>query len=321
MRPFGAGLLRDDGVCGAGGPFRALFASGASPDAGVVTAVVVGYLPKRTNTKSGSPITQTARCEALTRFTEEMTLKSRLMRPVSALLLTAMVLMLMGCGGSDPVVFATGGNYHPFNLTNDQDEVDGLERELGDELCRRAELECQWVLNEWETMIPHLLDEEFDVILAGMSITGRREEVIDFTQPYYPPTPSVYLARAGEGDDAVKGRVGASPNTIYSDYFTEQGLEFVVLGQELGSVDAVLSGAVDAVLVDHGYAVQKLAEHGGLLEIVGPRVLLDQGLGVGVRPGSELKDNLDEGLASMKADGTLNALIVEWLGEGASTFE
>lgn len=102
---------------------------------------------------------------------EEMTLKCLLMRPVGAFLLAALVLLLAGCGATDTVVIATGGNYHPFNFVNDQGEIDGLERALGNDLCRRAGLKCRWVLNEWETMIPHLLDEQFDVILAGMSIT------------------------------------------------------------------------------------------------------------------------------------------------------
>ena len=65
--------------------------------------------------------------------------------------------------------------------------------------------------------------EEFDAVLAGMSITAEREESIDFTEAYYPPTPSVYLARAGEGDEAIEGAIGATANTIYSDYFTELG--------------------------------------------------------------------------------------------------
>ncbi len=248
-------------------------------------------------------------------------MKSWFTRAVGGILLAAMVLSAVGCGESDTVVIATGGNYHPFNFVNDQGEIDGLERALGDDLCRRAGLKCRWVLNEWETLIPHLLDEEFDVVLAGMSITEQRERLIEFTQAYYPPTPSVYLVRVGEGDAAVRGRIGVSANTIFSDYLSEQGIPFVPLDHDLDVADTVLSGEVDAVMVDHGYAVQKLALRRGLLEMAGPRALLDRGLGMGVRPGSELKDKFDDGLAAMKADGTLNALIVAWLGEDASTFE
>ena len=226
--------------------------------------------------------------------------------------------------GTETVTIATVGSYHPFDFVNDEGELDGLEPELGDELCRRADLECEWVINDWADMIPDLVAGEFDAIFSGMSITAQREELIDFTEAYYPPTPSVYVARAGEGDEAVEGTIGAATNTIYSDYFTELGRPFVPLNEAedfTTSVDAVLDGTVDAVLVDHGYAVEKVSEHEGRLEIVGPSVLLDRGLGIGVRKGSDLKPKLDEALASMKADGTVNTLILKWVGPNASTFE
>ena len=59
---------------------------------------------------------------------------------------------------------ATIGDYDPFDFINEEGGSDGLERELGDELCRHADLECEWVLNEWAAMIPELVAEEFDVI-------------------------------------------------------------------------------------------------------------------------------------------------------------
>ena len=250
------------------------------------------------------------------------------MRAPTVVLLAALVSLLAGCSGTatdtETVTIATVGSYHPFDFVNDEGEIDGLEPELGDELCRRADLECEWVINDWADMIPDLVAGEFDAIFSGMSITAEREELIDFTEAYYPPTPSVYVARAGEGDEAVEGTIGAATNTIYSDYFTELGRPFVPLNEAedfTTSVDAVLDGTVDAVLVDHGYAVEKVSEHEGRLEIVGPSVLLDRGLGIGVRKGSDLKPKLDEALASMKADGTVNTLILKWVGPNASTFE
>ena len=250
-----------------------------------------------------------------------MTSKGRSIHALSALLLAvSLALLLAACARAETAVIATDGNYHPFNFINDDGEIDGLEREVGDELCERADLECEWVVNDWEDMIPDLVAEDFDAIFAGMSITAEREETIDFTEAYYPPTPSIYLARAGEGDEAVQGAIGVTANTIYSDYFTEMGMPFTSFPGEVDLAEVVLNDEVDAVLVDHGYGVERLAEYEGQLAIVGPTVTLDRGLGIGVRKGSGLKGKLDEALASMKADGTLNALITKWIGVDASTF-
>ena len=235
---------------------------------------------------------------------------------------TVMVLLalsLIACG-SESIVIATDGDYRPFNFVNDSDEIDGLERELGDELCDRAGLECEWVTNDWEDMIPDLRAQEFDVIMAGMSITADRDELIDFTEPYYPPAPSVYLAVSGATDQAADGIVGAHAQTIHSDYFDSEGRSYRKF-EELGeSLPALLAGEIDALLVDRAYALEKLNEFEGQLAIVGPEVPLDQGLGMGVRTDSDLREKFNEGLSSMKEDGTLNDLLRKWVGEDTDTF-
>ena len=243
-------------------------------------------------------------------------------RTLSMRFIVAAALLLafsLACG-PDTVVIATDGDYHPFNFINDDGEIDGLEREMADELCRRAAFECEWVVNDWDAMIPDLVAEDFDAIMAGMSITDERDERIDFTQPYYPPTPSVYLAQAGSGDEAVEGVLGVFDNSIYSDYLTQQGIPFVAFTSTDAQTDAILNEEVDAIMVDHAFAVEKLAEFEGRLAIVGPAVTLDKGIGIGVREDSRLKAGFDEALASMKADGSLNKLLLKWFGEDAETF-
>jgi polar amino acid transport system substrate-binding protein len=51
------------------------------------------------------------------------------------------------------------------------------------------------VTNDWDSIIPNLVSGNYDTIIAGMSITDERDEVIDFTQAYTPPDPSLYVAR------------------------------------------------------------------------------------------------------------------------------
>ena len=228
--------------------------------------------------------------------------------------------LLIACRGADTTLIATTGDYPPFNYVNDDGEIDGFERELGDELCRRADLKCKWMISEWDTLIPDLVGGTFDIILAGMSIVDRREEWIDFTRAYYPPTPSVYLAKSGAGDEALDGTIGVTENTIYSDYLTATGVPFTSLEGSVDAASAVLDGDVDTVLVDHGYAVAQLAQHAGDLKIIGPSLLLDRGLGLGIRKGAQLLGKLDAALAAMKVDGSLNTLIRKWLGEDATTF-
>ena len=222
-----------------------------------------------------------------------------------AILLT----VFLSCAGEpDTVRMGTEGGYPPYNFINDEGEVDGFEREMGDELCRRADLECTWVTNEWDSIIDNLVADDYDTILAGMSITDERDEVIDFTQPYLPPSPSVYVALAGAGDEVINGKVAAQVATVQSDYLSESGATLLEYTLAEEPISAVLSGEADAALLDEEFARDNMAESGDKLTIVGPEVMLDLGIGVGVREDDgELKDKLDRVIDAMKKDGSLNA--------------
>ena len=241
-------------------------------------------------------------------------------KPTLAILMLVSVCLSCG-GGSDVVRMGTEGAYPPYSFVNDNGEVDGFERELGDELCRRADLECTWVTNDWDTIIPNLVAGDYDTILAGMSITAERDEVIDFTQPYFPPSPSVYIALAGAGAEVVDGKVAAQVATIHASYLSESGATLIEydLAEEL--VEAVLDGEADAALVDREFAHDSMAGSEDRLAVVGPDVMLDSGIGIGVREDdSELKDKLDRAIESMKEDGSLNALIEKWFDDDAERF-
>ena len=90
------------------------------------------------------------------------------------ILLSTMALALSSTFAmADTVRLGTEGAYEPWNFINDAGEIDGFEREVGDELCARAELTCEWVTNDWDSIIPNLVSGNYDVIIAGMSITAR----------------------------------------------------------------------------------------------------------------------------------------------------
>ena len=237
----------------------------------------------------------------------------------------AIVILISTClsciGGPDAVKMGTEGAYPPYNFINDKGEVDGFERVLGDELCRRANLECTWVTDRWDSMIPSLVAGNYDTILAGMSITDERDEVIDFTQPYIPPSPSVYVARAGADDAVVTGKVAAQVSTIQADHLSQSSATLLEYALAPEVISAVLNGEADAALVDLEFAQESMAKSGEKLTLVGPKMTLDSGVGIGIREDdSRLKGKLDRAIDAMKEDGSLNALIEKWFGLDAETF-
>ncbi|AXQ92983.1 transporter substrate-binding domain-containing protein [Cereibacter azotoformans] len=237
------------------------------------------------------------------------------------ILTTALLALAAGTAAAQQTVrMGTEGAYPPYNFINDKGEVDGYERELGDELCKRANLTCTWVKNEWDSIIPNLQSGNYDTIMAGMSITEEREEVIDFTQNYIPPLASAYAAISPDAD-IEGGVVAAQTGTIQASHVAESGatlLEFAT-GEE--TVAAVRNGEADAVFADKDFLVPFVNESNGEFTFVGEDVPLGGGVGMGVRKSdTELKEKFNAAIQSMKDDGTINAMIRKWFGDEIQTF-
>ncbi|MDO9637956.1 MAG: transporter substrate-binding domain-containing protein [Pseudotabrizicola sp.] len=238
-------------------------------------------------------------------------------------LLIATALVALTAGGAlaqQTVRMGTEGAYPPFNFINDNGQVDGFERELGDELCARAELTCEWVTTDWDSIIPNLQSGNYDTIIAGMNINEERSKVISFTQNYTPPAPSAYVGLTADVD-IEGGVIAAQVNTIQSGYLASTSATLLEFATPDETVAAVRNGEADAVFADKDYLAPIVAESGDALVFVGEDVVLGGGVGMGLRQSdTELRGKFDAAITSMKEDGTLNTLITKWFGDDADVF-
>ncbi|MFN3972254.1 MAG: transporter substrate-binding domain-containing protein [Gemmobacter sp.] len=239
-------------------------------------------------------------------------------------MLRAIVMALMlsspAAHAGDAVRIATEAAFPPYNFLNDAGEVAGYDREVGDALCARAGLSCTWVVIGWDALIPELMGGNVDVILAAMTITPERRQVIDFTAAYVPPEPSAYIARDA-GADILGGVVAAQAATVHAQHVAGTGADLLEFPTTDDVLAAVLRGEADAGFADQRFLRDSAAASGGALVLVQDGVPVGEGFGIALRKSdATLRARLDAGLEAMKRDGSLNALLVQWLGEDAPRF-
>src|SRR3712207_342833 len=94
----------------------------------------------------------------------------------------------LGMGGAaaqeKTVKIATEGAYAPWNFTGAGGKLEGFEIDLANDLCGRMKVKCEIVAQDWDGIIPALNAKKYDAIMAGMNITEKRLEVINFSQAY-----------------------------------------------------------------------------------------------------------------------------------------
>ncbi|HQZ13227.1 MAG TPA: transporter substrate-binding domain-containing protein [Devosia sp.] len=216
----------------------------------------------------------------------------------------------------------TEGAYAPWNFVNADGKLAGFDIDVGNELCKRAGLQCEFIQTAWDTIIPNLNAGNFDIIMAGMSITDERKAAIDFTADYSPPETSSFLSAAATAFDynALKGiKIGTQGGTIqaaYADANLKDGNTLVSFETADAALADLSAGNVDVVLADNSTNQETVASSGGALKVDGPQIPIGGGVGAGVRKAdTELKTKLDTALAEAKADGTIDKLIVQWFPE------
>ncbi|WP_035484825.1 ABC transporter substrate-binding protein [Geminicoccus roseus] len=236
----------------------------------------------------------------------------------------ALAAALFGMGSAEAkewnkVRIATEGAYAPFNYVTPEGELAGFDVDIANAICDELKIECELVQQEWDGMIPALMANKYDAIVASMSITEERKKRIDFTDKYY-DTPVRLVGKKGLEienipEDLSGMKIGVQRETVQdryaTDFFEPAGAEVVRYGTgDEANLDLV-AGRVDLRLEDAvvlSEALLKTPEGAGF-EFVGPVIESSEyfgaGAGIGVRKGEEdLLALLNKGLAAILENGT-----------------
>ena len=217
--------------------------------------------------------------------------------------------------------------YAPFNYRTPEGELAGYDVDVAKGVAKIIGADFEYVCQEWDGMIPALLANKFDLIIASMSITEKRMEKIDFSGPYRFSTGQIVGSKKTKVnlfDDAgnplpgnFKGlKVGLERATTYASWFEEKLPEADVLlydSSESLYLD-LQNGRVDLIMTNPMKAHLKFLakEDGAGFEFKGPVVDEEKyfgiGVGIGLRQGQpELKERLNGALKKLINSGELES--------------
>ena len=224
--------------------------------------------------------------------------------------------------GGATISIAVESSYIPFGFIDlETDEPIGLDYDLLDELCARLNCVPDFIETAWDGMILAVSNGEFDMAVGGITIKPDRAEIVDFTDGYVSIV-QVLLSRIGEtrfdGAESLAADesllVGVQPAT--TNYWVALGLvgeERVVAYETFPvAVQALIAGDVDAVVMDDVAGQGYVGVNADRLQIIGEPLTSEEEIGYIFPLGSELRDAMNAGLDSMRADGTLEAINNRW---------
>ncbi|WP_310619748.1 transporter substrate-binding domain-containing protein [Flexibacterium corallicola] len=190
---------------------------------------------------------------------------------------------------------ATEASYPPFAYTTASGELVGFEIDLGNALCEAAKVECEWYPVDWEGLIPGLLANKYDAIMASMSATEERKEMISFSPKYYNTPPAIAVPKDSnlseasvEGlKDATIGVQVGTTHAIFADEVLKDAEVSVYPSADEYKLD-LENGRVDAIVDDVVVLSEWInSEKGACCKLLGTMSTIPEihgeGVGVGLR--------------------------------------
>lgn len=224
------------------------------------------------------------------------------------------------------ITVVTENAYPPLQFVDPATgEAIGWEYDAIAEIGARLNAQIEIENTSWDAMIPAISEDQYDIGMTGITIREDRAEVVDFSDSYM-RSEMFMLVRADEdrftdapGFAAIDdGLVGAQPGTtpfyvaVYDMLDGDESNARIKLFETFGaSVQALRTGDIDVVLTDGTAGNGYVTANPDVFKLVG-EPLGSEDFGFIFPIGSDLVVPVNAAIASMQADGTIEALNTKW---------
>lgn len=214
------------------------------------------------------------------------------------------------------LTMATNAYFPPYEYY-DGDNIIGIDADIAAKVAEKLGLELKIEDMEFDSIITAVQSGKADMGLAGMTVTPDRQKNVDFSESYATGVQVVIVKEDSEiatPDDLEGKKIGVQLSTTGDLYATEQfGKDHVVqYNKGNDAVMALTQGQVDAVIIDNEPAKSYVAANEGL-KILDTAYAEEQYAACIAKNNAELTKAVNEALAELKADGTLQSIIDQYI--------
>ena len=220
------------------------------------------------------------------------------------------------------VTVAVENAYLPFNfILAGETEGQGWDYDAWRDICERLNCVPEFPEAGWPQVIDQVAQGEFDTAADGISITEERAEVVDFSDPYM-VVEQKFVKQLGDdrfntADDVINSEAVVATQVGTTNY--ELAVELVgedriqAFDQFGLAIQALIAGDVDVVIIDDAAGLGYIGENADQIETVDDPLQSDP-LGFIYPLGSDLVDPVNQAIAAMQEDGTMEELGRKWFG-------
>ncbi len=216
---------------------------------------------------------------------------------------------------------AMSGQYPPFSMIDEQNQLVGFDVDIANEIATRLGVKGEALTTAWDGIIPGLLAKKYDSIVGSMAITEERQKVVDFVGPYYRDGRGIFVLNDStvKGLDDLKGKtLGVTLGETHEKWARETGGWTIRTYKGLPELVMELkAGRVDAVVVDYIALLAVIKETGDPIHMLDIPDIEGASVGIGIairKDNPELKAAMQKALDDMMADGTYETIATKWIG-------
>ncbi|TDR33553.1 ABC transporter substrate-binding protein [Aquamicrobium defluvii] len=204
-----------------------------------------------------------------------------------------------------------------YNGISPEKIEDGFEYCMGAEIAHRAGLDKVRLVNmAWDQYISGTASN-YDIGIAGTTITEARKQVFDFSQPYFSSNLGVAVKKGADvsAENIRSKRIGVLQGNMGSDWVIgtlKPDQQPSLYQSQPDMVTALIAGQVDAIVSDTTLVLSATNGTNGMIEVIG-QFELDQGYGIVLPKGSANAAVVDQAVAAFREDGTLADLSARYL--------